>query len=67
MVADLEGLEGGDGHLGYCAHIGVGFTPDGDIRIHWLPCRRPEAGWGNWLTFEFSGRQKAQLFDGLLE
>jgi hypothetical protein len=34
VIADLQGLECGDSHLGYCACIGVGFAPDCDLPIH---------------------------------
>jgi hypothetical protein len=33
-MADRQGLERGDGHLGDRARIGIGFAPDNDLRIH---------------------------------
>ena len=34
VLADLQGLERGDSHLGDRAHIGIGFASDNDFRIH---------------------------------
>ena len=36
VIADIQGPKRGDCHLGYRAHIGVGFAPDNDLRIHVL-------------------------------
>ena len=34
VIADFQGLERGDGHFAYRVHIGSGFAPDHDLRIH---------------------------------
>jgi hypothetical protein len=34
VIADLQGLKCGDSHIGYCAHIGIGFASDYDLQIH---------------------------------
>lgn len=34
VIADLQGLERGDGHRGDRARIGPGFVPDHDLRAH---------------------------------
>lgn len=36
VVADRQSLKRGNGHLAYCARIGIGFAPDNDFRIHVL-------------------------------
>ncbi len=42
VVTDFQGLKRGDGHLVYCLHIGICFTPNNDLRIQGfllsLPC-----------------------------
>jgi hypothetical protein len=34
VIADLQGLKCGDSHIGYCAHIGIGFASDYDLQVH---------------------------------
>ncbi len=34
VIADLQRLKRRNGHLGYRTHIGIGFAPDNDLRIH---------------------------------